>query len=116
MRFPLLVLFVVMEAVAGAKTPLVDDTHDAACGVLKKHIIALRKLDEQLVMSKWFCDFSIPEDTHMYVVALHSDRPAPYSSLIGWYAVMRRSDVVLGYDVAEDRVVSLENVSDSSSK
>jgi hypothetical protein len=38
---------------------------------------------------------------------LHSNRPAPYSSHMDWYAVKRTSGDVYGYDINEEKLLPL---------
>ena len=53
----------------------------------------------------WFCDFTTATTHEYFIVGLRSGRPQPYSNLMGWYAIDRRTGAILDYDVTEMRVV-----------
>ena len=57
--------------------------------------------------SGWFCDSSTLDVEGYYVIALRSNRPAPYSNLMGWYAVDRQTHAVLSWDLVEQKVIPL---------
>jgi hypothetical protein len=91
-------------------SPIITDTKEAACEVLKKRI------GEGLPSGKpdnyWYCDYLGIKNELVYVMALRSSRPRNdgstiYSNLVGWFAVARRSDLVVEYDINEDRLVRL---------
>ena len=89
-------------------SPIIEDTPKAACIVLKRAVATLYGLPESGPPELgWFCDVTSEKNDYVYIIALRSNRPPPYSNLMGWFAVMRRSDVVLGFDVAESRIVPL---------
>lgn len=94
----------------GIYVPLVADTEDATCEVLKKTVVSQRHLpDDTPTQYKWFCDFSVTQNEYMRIVALRAGRCEAYAScLMGWFAVMRRSTVVLQWDVGNDRIVPLD--------
>ena len=89
--------------------PVVEDTESAACEVLKRAVVKQRHLPRDTPTKwRWFCDFSVDSNDYVRIVALRAGRCEAYSCLMGWFAVMRRSSVVLGYDVGEDRIVPLD--------
>jgi hypothetical protein len=95
-----------------ARTPIVEDSEDAACLILKNHMAKLIGLPRGKPYSGWYCDGSTLSDNHFFIMALRAKDPTRppgeiYSGLVGWFAVARRSNVVLEYDVAEDRVVPI---------
>ena len=87
--------------------PLIADTEDAACNVLKEAVAKQLHLSANTPLERhWFCDFA-RDNQYFRIVALRvGDCDAP-SCLLGWYAVMRRSPAVLEWDVAEERLVPL---------
>jgi hypothetical protein len=106
-------LLMATSALASAQDPpLIDDTPDAACGVLKSHMAKLMRLPGGKVPRSWFCDTTSTTNDLFYIMGLRSDpsvdgKASPTVPLIGWFAVARRSTVVLGYDINEDRVVPI---------
>jgi hypothetical protein len=93
----------------GWAAPLVADTEQAACEVLKAAVVRQRHLPADTPsVWKWYCDFSTIEDKYLRIVALRAGRCDAFSCLMGWFAVMRRSTVVLGWDLNQDRVVPLD--------
>ena len=96
-------------SVQWSNPPVIEDTESAACEVLKQAVVKQRHLPADAPTKwRWFCDFSDASDDHVRIVALRAGRCDAYSCLMGWFAVMRRSSVVLGYDGAEDRIVPLD--------
>ena len=102
---------------AGAEEFDIPDTEDAACQVLKAHVAHIS--DMVSPHPDWYCDFSNIENEYLRIVALRGvRRDVPpeergmYSNLMGWYAVMRRSNAVLLWDVGEDRIVPLDYYDD----
>ena len=92
-----------------ATTPLVEDTPDAACEILKARVAELLIANARPDHT-WYCEKGA-EQKYLYILALRTSR-APdadeaATNLIGWYAVARRSNVVLQWDVATDRLVAL---------
>jgi hypothetical protein len=95
------------------ETPLIDDTPEAACDVLKQRIAEL-SLPDGKPDRYWFCDFTTIEDPYVRIVALRSSQPRTdgatiYSNLIGWFAVARRSTLVLEWDVGEERLIPISS-------
>jgi len=92
--------------------PYVEDTQQAACQVLKWRMAKVEGLPGGKPYAGWYCDFSTEKSDYVYVVALRAHDPARdveggYSDLVGWFAVARKSAVVLGYDVNEDRLIPI---------
>ena len=90
--------------------PLIADTESATCEVLKSAIVAQRKLPlDTPDKYQWFCDFAAPSDNqYLRIVALRAGRCDAASCLMGWFAVMRQSSVVLQWDVGNNRIVPLD--------
>ena len=89
--------------------PLVDDTPETACSVLKRHMAALMHVSPAAVSTDWWCDVSNVRDNYLYIIQLRSKPREALGTapLIGTFAVARRSSVVLQYDVANDRLVPI---------
>ena len=82
-----------------------DDTPQAACAALMIRVAALGGLPESGPPGLgWSCDTSRSQVDGYYVIALRSRRPAPYSNLMGWYAVERHTHAVYEYDVANMKI------------
>src|ERR1700691_4921590 len=86
----------------------IDDSKNAACSGLKVHM-AREYLDSKQPDPPWYCDFT---ESHkfFYIVALRSGDPIAFeegSNLVGWFAVAKRSDIILEFDVANVRLVPL---------
>jgi len=93
----------------GMNSRVVVDSEDAACEVLKAAVVRQQHLSADTPKKwQWFCDFTVTKNDYLRIIGLRAGRCNAASCLIGWYAVMRRSTVVLEYDVAEDRVVPLD--------
>src|ERR1700675_3136414 len=95
-----------------APTPMVEDSEDAACLILKNHMAKVIGLPGGKPYSEWYCDGSTLSDNHFFIIALRAKDPSRppgeiYSGLVGWFSVARRSNVLLEYDVTEDRVVPI---------
>lgn len=91
--------------------PVVEDSESAACDVLKSRIAELY-MDTKKVDPYWFCEGTVTENEYIRILALRSNFPrmeegAIYSNLLGWFAVARRSSLVLEWDVGEDRLVPM---------
>ena len=84
----------------------------AACLALKSKIAADTGMPpsgpSEKGWSGWFCDFADPVDGY-YVIALRSNRPAPYSNLMGWYAVQRETSAVFTWNLEEHKAVPLRD-------
>lgn len=82
----------------------------AACSALKSRIAADTGMPQSGPSdegwSGWFCDFADRVDGY-YVIALRSNRPAPYSNLMGWYAVERKTSTVFSWNLEEQKAVPL---------
>lgn len=72
---------------------------DGACAVVKK---AVAKRDGLPASGPpglgWFCDITPARDSRLFIVALRSTKPTPYSNLMGWYAVDRISGELFKWD------------------
>ncbi len=106
----LLAALLVSRSARTAESAIVDDTREAACTVLKDRIG--KGLPNKKPDPHWFCDFTNTNNEFIYIVALRSNAPRDdgatvYSNLVGWFAVARRSDLVLGFDVGEQRLEPL---------
>jgi hypothetical protein len=79
----------------------------AACARLI-HVYGLHNLhsDETTPGAKPWCDCSSTIYYRYAILALHSDRRCSYgcSSLAGYFAVDRRTGVIYGWDIGEDRL------------
>ena len=98
----------VLVLVAGTVGPCdvrADDTLEAACTALKVRVAALDGLPVTGPPGLgWFCDSSSAQVEGYFVMALRSGRPAPYSNLMGWYAVEHHTHAVYEWNVAEMRL------------
>jgi hypothetical protein len=89
-------------------SPLVPDTEEATCEILKATVVKQHHLPADTPQNwNWYCDFSTEEYPYLRLVALRAKECDAFSCLMGWFAVMRRSTVVLEWDLAEDRLVPL---------
>jgi len=93
---------------ANSHEPLVADTENAACDVLKRVVATQRDLPQNTNQHDWYCDFSNTQNAYLRIVGLHARKCDAASCLLGWFAVMRRSSVVLRWDLANDRIVPLD--------
>jgi hypothetical protein len=92
-------------------------TSDEACRILKKTFSAAEDIPASGPMGfGWFCDLANGGDNALYVIALRSNRPAPYSNLMGWYAVRRQDGFVTEWDVTNLRVGPAISLDASKSK
>jgi hypothetical protein len=90
-------------------SPLIEDSEAAACDVVKMTIAELR-LSTKKPDPEWYCDFAEEDNEYLRIVALRShgsEKAGAYSNLIGWFAVARQSQVVLEWDLGNDRLVAL---------
>lgn len=88
-----------------AREPLDTGT---ACRMLQKAVSERDNLPEAGPPGVgWFCDFAPSKDPGLYVIALRSGRPLPYSNLMGWYAVARATGTIFRWDVARQRTLPL---------
>jgi len=89
--------------------PVTDDTETAACDVLKRRVAELKSALGK-PESYWYCDFSRKSDEYLYIVALRSRASmSDRSQLVEWFAVAKRSEVVLGVNLAESRLIPLND-------
>jgi hypothetical protein len=72
---------------------------DGACAVVKKAVARRDGLPESGPPGLgWFCDVTPDREARLFIVALRSTRPTPYSNLMGWYAVDRVSGELFRWD------------------
>jgi hypothetical protein len=89
-----------------AREPL--DT-GAACRVLQKAVAERDNLPETGPPGVgWFCDFAPSKDPGLYVIALRSGKPLPYTNLMGWYAVARANGTISRWDATKQRAFPLD--------
>ncbi len=89
-----------------AREPL--DT-GSACRALQKAVSDRDNLPETGPPGVgWFCDFAPSKDPGLYVIALRSGKPLPYTNLMGWYAVTRANGAIARWDVARQRAFPLD--------
>lgn len=105
----LTLLLVASSALANSDVPLIDDTPAAACEVLKRHMAVVMDLPHHQPDQHWFCDHSTEQNEYLYIIGLryNPSGPSPTVPLIGWFAVARKSSVVLQLDVAEGRLTPI---------
>jgi hypothetical protein len=93
-------------------SPLVADSEDAACLILKV-TVANARLGTDKPDPYWYCD-PAGDNQHYYIIALRSNRPRPdmegaiYSNLAGWFAVEKNGRQAFTWDINEDQVTPLE--------
>ena len=108
-------LIVSLAAVSSIGAEPSKQAQSAACQALQRKIAALDSLPVTGPPGLgWFCDFSTLSTAEYYVVALRSNRAAPYSDLMGWYAVMRRDLAIFEYDINEEKLLPLAKHPDTS--
>jgi hypothetical protein len=70
-----------------------------ACAVVKKAVARRDNLpDDGPPGLGWFCDIAPSPDSRLFLVALKTSKPTPYSNLMGWYAVDRATGQLSGWD------------------
>ena len=83
----------------------------SACAALKTRIANIERIPESgpsgAGWSGWFCDVSAQNPEGYFVFALRSNRPQPYSNLMGWYAVQRQDYAVFEWDIDAQKPVPL---------
>jgi hypothetical protein len=90
-------------------SPVIEDTEEAACNVLKITVVRQSRLPPDTPDSyEWYCDFSTASHEYLRIVALRAGHCEAASCLLGWFAVMRGSEVVLQWDVGNGRIVALD--------
>jgi hypothetical protein len=95
--------------VAAAKTSSGSDTPEAACSALKLHMAKLL-IPSRRPDPEWFCEHTDTGTIDYHIIALRKPRGTGeeiYSSLIGWFAVARRSHKVFQWDFENDRAVPI---------
>ena len=91
---------------------IVEDSEKAACEVLKTRFAELY-MENKKPDRYWFCDFTTQKSNYVRIIGLRSSAPRNdgatiYSNLMGWFAVARRSHVVLQWDLNEDRLIPID--------
>src|SRR5205807_940060 len=91
--------------------PLIDDTPEAACEVLKQHMAKVVGLPGGKPFPRWFCDGPlVPGNRLVYIFGLRTAPEAtelPHSPLVGWFAVARKTSLVFEYDIDEERLIPI---------
>ncbi len=102
-------LSIARTALPGNTVPLVEDTPQAACDVLQHRMAVVMALPHNEPDKRWFCDFTNIENQYLYIIGLRyaPSEPAGSVPLIGWFAVARRSTLVVQLDIAEDRLIPI---------
>jgi hypothetical protein len=82
---------------------------DAACAIVKKTVAQRGGLPETGPPGiGWFCDITPAKDARLFLVALRSGRPTPYTNLMGWYAVDRVTGAIYRWDDKAQRKLPLD--------
>ena len=102
-------LSIAHTVLAGDSVPFVEDTPEAACDVLQHRMAVVMALPHNEPDKHWFCDFTAEHNDYLYIIGLRSEPSGPGGSapLIGWFAVARRSTLVVQVDVAEGRLIPI---------
>ncbi len=89
---------------------LILDTEEASCEVLKAAVVKQWHLPADTPKKwQWYCEADTIKHDYMRIMALRAGKCEAYSCLLGWFAVMRQSTVVLQFDVGNLRVVPLDD-------
>lgn len=96
-------------ALCADENPLVQDSPEAACDTLRNRVALIQGLPTDNLDARWYCETSNISNDYLYIIALHAIDHLNYvhSNLVGWFAVARRSTLVMEYDVAQDRLVPI---------
>jgi len=82
---------------------------DAACAIVKKTVADRGGLPESGPPGiGWFCDIIPAKNAPLFLVALRSSRPTPYTNLMGWYAVDRVTGAIYRWDEKAQRTRPLD--------
>jgi hypothetical protein len=98
-----------------ADTHMADFTKTKACDILKHHMAQIEGLPNGRPLPEWYCDFwDAYSDRYFYVVALWTG-PMPglgidHPQSAGHFAVSKRSDLVLEFDLVQERLVPISKV------
>src|ERR1700733_2047986 len=98
-----------------ADTHMADFTKTKACDILKHHMAQIESLPNGRPLPEWYCDFwDGYSDRYFYVVALWTG-PMPglgidHPQSAGHFAVSKRSDLVLEFDLVQERLVPISKV------
>jgi len=91
----------------GVKTELPSlSPEDDACDLVKQFAAKLDGLPKSGPPMGWDCDFSSNRNPTLYVISLHSRRDDDGSSLMGWYAVRKKTGEVGEFDVVEEKMIT----------
>jgi hypothetical protein len=81
-----------------------------ACAVVKKAVAHRDSLpDDGPAGLAWFCDISPSADSRLFLVALKTSKPTPYTNLMGWYAVDRATGRLYRWDWKARRTLPFED-------
>jgi hypothetical protein len=81
-----------------------------ACAVVKKAVARRDSLpDDGPPGLGWFCDISPSADSRLFLVALKTSKPTPYTNLMGWYAVDRATGRLYRWDEKARRTLPFED-------
>lgn len=80
-----------------------------ACAIVKNAVARRDNLpDDGPPGLGWFCDITPAADSPLFLVALRTSKPTPYSNLMGWYAVDRTSRKLFRWDEKARRTQPFE--------
>jgi hypothetical protein len=91
---------------------MVDHTKAQACEILKHRLALVEELPGGQPLPEWSCDFwDAYSDQYFYVVALWSAPSArlgtDHAQSAGHFAVAKRSELVLYFDLANERLIPI---------
>ena len=94
---------------------MVDQTMDHACEILKIHMARVERLPARQPLPEWYCDFwDAYSDQYFYVVALWTAPSArlgtDHAQSAGHFAVAKRSELVLYFELQDERIVPIPKV------
>lgn len=107
-----LALLLVALPILAADEEMVDYTKVQACEILKRHMATIEQLPGRRPLPEWYCDFwDSYSDKYFYVVALWTGPIArlgiDHPQSAGHFAVAKRSDIVLEFDLLNERLVPI---------
>jgi hypothetical protein len=97
-----------------------DHSKAQACEILKNHMARIEGLPGGRPLAEWYCDFwDAYSDRYFYVVALWTGPSArlgtDHAQSAGHFAVAKRSDVVLYFDLSTEALLPIPAAYYSSS-